>query len=149
MNSPATDNPLPGVWKLHSYSIVKQNNDKVLLWGENPSGMLIYLPNGYMSVQVSNADRMLFEKGDFLAGTGQEISEAFEGYTAYYGRYEYLPEKQLVCHYVDQSLYPNWSGAVNERYAALDGDCLTLSTPPVSIAGEPCTMSMHWRRVKE
>jgi hypothetical protein len=147
MESADIKNELLGAWHLKSYSVKKQNNHPLPLWGEYAGGLLIYLPNGYMSVQVSNKDRPAFEKGDFLAGSIEEITSAFEGYTAYYGKFEYQPDNQLVCHYVDQSVFPNWCGVTHKRYVELSNSQLTLSTPPILINGELCTMQMFWQRI--
>ncbi|MCB1935908.1 MAG: lipocalin-like domain-containing protein [Nitrosomonas sp.] len=145
---PRYDNhKLTGAWLLDHYQIAGQHGQPVLLWGGNASGILIYTDNGYMSVQVSNNDRPAFAQNDFLAGEPDEIRSAFEGYTAYFGRYDYKETNGYVNHHVQQSIFPNWNGVTHTRFVTLDNDKLILGTPPISIKGESCTMQMYWKRI--
>lgn len=146
---PQSDNPLlTGTWLLDHYQITGQQGQPILLWGSNVSGILIYTDNGYMSVQVSNNDRSAFAQNDFLAGNPDEVRSAFEGYTAYFGRYEYQAKNGFVYHHVQQSVFPNWNGITHTRFVTLNNDTLILGTPPISIKGEPCVMQMHWKKVE-
>ena len=147
MNVVEVDNhKLVGSWILEKYSVVDQNNRPVLLWGEHASGLIIYLENGRMSVQVSNTDRPFFVNADLRAGSAEEITQAFTGYTAYFGRYEYQEKNGYVLHFVEQSVFPNWNGITHTRYVSLEGDRLVLRTPPIQIDGEFCEMNMYWKR---
>lgn len=138
---------LIGAWQLSDYQVSDQYNEHILLWGIKAAGLLIYLSNGIMSVQVSGSSRPVFTKGDFQAGSIDEIKCAFEGYTAYFGRYEYQEKNGLVLHHVHESLFPNWNGVTHTRYVYLDQNKLTLRTPPIPIKGELCTMQLHWLKV--
>ena len=143
-----TDNhQLAATWSLEKYTVTNQNNEPILLWGEHTSGLLIYADNGCMSVQVSNNDRPIFAKSDMGAGSVEEITQAFMGYTAYFGKYEYQEKNNYVLHFVEQSVYPNWNGVTHTRYVSLNGNQLILSTPPIVINGEPCEMQMFWQRI--
>jgi len=147
MQTQSDNHKLTGTWLLDHYQISDQTGQPVLLWGTSTSGILIYTRDGYMSVQVSNNDRPAFAQDDFLAGSSAEIQSAFEGYTAYFGRYEYQEKNGFVYHYVQQSVFPNWNGITHTRFVTLDNDKLILGTPPISIKGELCTMQMHWKKV--
>lgn len=141
-----SQNDLIGIWGLNNYSVMNLKGENILLWGENAEGLLVYLNNDHMSVHVSNKNRPHFACNDFLAGTTDEITAAFEGYTAYYGKYE-LQGDNIIHHYVNQSAYPNWNGVTHKRFISLNPPELTLSTPPILINGELCTMRMYWKRI--
>lgn len=142
------NHPLVGSWQLEKYEISDQKGQPVLLWGSSASGLLIYLNNGFMSVQVSNNNRPLFANDDLRAGSTEEIFQAFTGYTAYFGTYDYQKKSNCVFHYVDQSVFPNWNGVTHTRYVSLQDNKLTLRTPPILINGEFCEMHMYWQRLK-
>ena len=42
---------------------------------------------------------------------------------------------------------PNWMGGDQVRHVVLDGDTITLSTPPVPIGGRQQAASLVWQRV--
>ncbi len=136
-----------GTWTLGSYDIKMDSGEDINLWGKNTSGILIYLANGYMSVHVSNMDRVQFKDNDFLSGSFEELKSAFEGYTCYFGTYEYSPEEHVVYHRVMESVYPNWSGVTHTRYAELSDDKLILTTPPIKLSGQDGVMNLYWERV--
>ena len=136
-----------GAWRLLSYVLTKDDGETIPLWGERADGMIIYLDNGYMSVHVCDRDRPTFAEDDFLCGRHDEIKKAFEGYTGYFGTYEYYPEKNLVLHHVAESLYPNWSGLTHSRFIERNGDTLVIKTPPVRDNNHACVMALQWQRV--
>lgn len=136
-----------GVWRLESYLLTLSSGKNVPLWGDNPDGAIIYLENGFMSVHVSDQDRPKFVANDFLAGTVDEIKRAFEGYTAYFGTYEYDSNKGEVLHHVLGSLYPNWSGITQKRFIQCNDNKLVITTPPIIVSNEDCIMEMRWVRV--
>ena len=149
MNLFKTENhKLIGSWHLEKYEIRNQQKQPVLLWGKSASGLLIYLDNGYMSVQVSNNDRPVFANDDLRAGSTEEIFQAFTGYTAYFGKYKYQEKNNRVFHYVEQSAFPNWNGVTHTRFVSLNDAKLTLRTPPILINGESCEMQMFWQRIE-
>ncbi len=139
-------NSLIGTWGLESYTVSTPAGKNKNLWGENAEGMLIYQANGYMSVQVSDKTRPLFDNRDYLSGDADEIDAAFKGYTAYFGRYVVHPGN-IIHHIVDQSLYPNWSGVTLIRYLTLNQNELVLSTPPIQMKDDIYTMKMNWYRI--
>lgn len=136
-----------GCWRLCSYIIKGVNEEKNYLWGKNADGVIIYLENGYMSVHVSNKDRQKFGDNDFLHGKDEEVRKAFEGYTTYFGTYEYKPDEGLVLHHINEALYPNWSGITHTRFVQCEGDKLSIKTPPISIAQKECVMELSWVKV--
>ena len=55
--------------------------------GDKPEGLILYTPDGYMSAQLSAADRPNFESGDMYKGKPEEYVAAGLSYLAYSGPY--------------------------------------------------------------
>lgn len=147
LNCEISKEEIIGAWELDSYKVKMDTGETFDLWGKNTTGILIYLPNGYMSVHVSDKDRPKFKDNDFLSGEFKEVKAAFERYTTYFGTYKYDPENGVVFHYVAESLFPNWSGVTHKRFVVLEGDECLLKTPPTLIKGEKSIMELHWKRL--
>jgi hypothetical protein len=71
--------------------------------------------------------------------------EAVSNFVAYAGTYEIDDEK--VIHHLDLSLMPNWTGQDFVRTYELNGDQITLTTPPVLIDGRMQVGSLTWQRI--
>lgn len=96
-----------GRWKLVSAKADSVKGDTIYPYGENPFGMLMYETKGYMSVLIMRIGRSKFDSGDPLAGTPDEIKEAFEGFDAYCGTYEVNGEKETITHHIKGCRFPN------------------------------------------
>lgn len=117
-------------------------------YGEHPLGMLYYGDDGRMMVQIINPDRPRFADDNPLAGTDAEIRAAFNGLSAYFGRYEVDQTKGVIVHRLDGAWFPNWIGRDLPRYFNLDGDTLTLSTDAIDNPGEGNSARhiLRWQR---
>ncbi|MDZ4349310.1 MAG: lipocalin-like domain-containing protein [Xanthomonadaceae bacterium] len=135
-----------GVWRVVSCIVTTESGERIEVYGDSPSGALIYLPNGYMSVHVIDTQRPGFAHNDFLRGTNDEVRRAFEGCLSYFGSFEYRPREGLVRHYPIHALHPNWSGTCHVRYTRIDGDNLHIHTPPIPFRGQPSVMRLLWQR---
>jgi len=52
-----------------------------------------------------------------------------------------------VIHHIEISLFPNWVGVDQVRSFSLEGDRLTLSTPPMLVEGVEQAGHLTWERV--
>ncbi|MBD2533671.1 lipocalin-like domain-containing protein [Nostoc flagelliforme FACHB-838] len=136
---------LVGTWKLVSCETRTANGQVFYPLGENPSGYIIYTDNGYVSVAMMRANRPQFQAGDIAAGTVEEKVAAADSYVSYCGTYE-IQNNQVV-HHVEVSFFPNWVDANQVRYVQLNGDLLTLSTPPILVNGVEIVGSLVWQNV--
>jgi Lipocalin-like domain len=80
-----------------------------------------------------------------VAATPTEIAAAARDYFAYCGTYEF--QDDTVVHRVALSLMPNWIGGEQARLVALNGDTVTLSTPPTPVGGRQQRGTLVWQRV--
>lgn len=129
------DKTLIGTWALERFTLTSVDGDDALLpFGEEPSGQLIYTEDGFMSVALHNSEREAFSSDDILSGSEQEFVLAMKTYSSYAGRVVFK-EKGKLQHVIEHSLFPNWVGHSEEREYSVEGDKLTLKTPPFFIAG--------------
>jgi hypothetical protein len=133
---------LVGAWSLASYEALAADGSVSHPLGRHAEGLLVYAPNGLMSVQIMAAGRRLWDHG----GSDAHRAEAAAGYLAYAGRYEVDEAAATVVHRVEISLVPNWVGTDQRRAVALDGDRLELTAAPTAIDGERRTPRLSWRR---
>lgn len=137
-----------GVWKLVSFEFRLADGIIIHPMGSGVVGALMYDPSGYMALQLMEPDRPKFESGDWLRGTDEEIKAAFEGCMAYYGTFEIDEPKGMIIHHVQGSTFPNWVGVDREQYYEFSHDRLTLTTLPMSLAGEQAVGVLIFQRAK-
>ena len=137
--------PLLGRWELVGWTGTSEAGEGVDHGGEQPAGVLIYLPSGRMAVQIQRDGRETFGSRDFDAGTEAQQAAAYRDYIAYAGRFT-VPEPGTVVHHLEQALHPDQVGMEKRREYELDGDALTLRTQPILHAGEPASSVLSWRR---
>ena len=139
---------LIGAWRLISF--VEKDVDtgaESQPMGENPLGIIMYTPDGYMSAQLCAPGRRNFEGDDMYRGKVDEYVAAGSSYIAYSGPFYVDEAKQALRHEVNISLFPNWTGQQQVRLVEIDGDVLHLSTStPMMLGGANKTASLIWQR---
>ena len=141
---------LIGAWKLVSH-VEKpvDGSEPVYPMGEKLEGIIIYAPDGYMSVHIMRPGRPKFASGDWLSGTDKEIKEAARGYFAYSGPFHIDEEKKTLTHSMFVSLDPNWLGQTQTRVVKIEGDMLHLSTEkPLESEGKETMYYLTWKRAE-
>ena len=116
-------------------------------YGEHAEGQLMYNDHGSFSGQIAVSGRPVFESGNLLKGTPEEIKKAFEGYIAYYGTYEVDENNSQITHHVENGLFPNWVGNNQTRTYEFEGKNLRLNTQPIKGAKADLTVTLLWERV--
>ena len=116
-------------------------------YGEHAEGQLMYNDHGSFSGQIAGSGRPVFESGNLLKGTPEEIKKAFEGYIAYYGTYEVDENNSQITHHVENGLFPNWVGNNQTRTYEFEGQNLRLNTQPIKGAKADLTVTLLWERV--
>jgi Lipocalin-like domain len=139
---------LVGTWRLVSCESRTTGGEVRYPLGRSPAGRLSYDAGGQMSAQLMDPGRPKFGSGDLARGSDAEVRAAAAGYIAYYGRYTLDPSRGVVVHHVEGALFPNWVGGDQARSYRLDGDRLTITTPPIRIGGEDSTTVLVWERAR-
>lgn len=116
------------------------------------SGLLVYDPSGWVSVQISGATRpavavpaaRLASRDD--RRTAALKARLFDSYYAYFGRWDFDVSTSVVTHHATGSVYPSEVGASYAQHVALDGTRLIFSRSQPGPAG-PTVQTKVWERV--
>ena len=136
---------LVGTWKLNSFELRLKDGSIVYPWGKAVMGQVIYGADGYMSGCLMQSNRSNVEVPDIMAGTPPEFEAAMKSYIGYAGTYSLQDNR--VTHHATVSLFPNWTGTDIDRFFAIEGDLLTLSTTPAIFGGVIATAVSIWEKL--
>jgi hypothetical protein len=142
---PVEGDALVGTWRLIAASASVRHPEDSSPFGRSPSGLLIYTRDGTMAALLSYGERKPLSVADWIAAPSDEHAEAFTTFLAYGGRYA-LADGQ-VTHRVEVASVENWVNTDLVRVVELDGDRLTLRTPPILVAGTERVAELVWERV--
>ncbi|NJO42033.1 MAG: lipocalin-like domain-containing protein [Cyanobacteria bacterium CRU_2_1] len=156
MLSPSSSqkNPLLGIWRLASaIAIHSDGTVEPEIYGANPSGYITYLPSGHMMVMFSRSDRSPLSQ-EIRSPLSQEIrsipvkesAEAFYTFNAYAGRYTL--KGNTVIHHIEIASIPNRVDTQLTRTFILNGDRITLKTPPTPSDGVLKSFELMWERME-
>ncbi|WP_213285197.1 lipocalin-like domain-containing protein [Bradyrhizobium sp. sGM-13] len=115
-------------------------------YGPTPSGLITYTSDGRVMAIICHSDRKPLASGDRISASVDERAEAFATSFSYAGRYSLGDDK--ITHRVEIASVQNWVNTDLVRLVRLEGNRLTLTTPPISVAGEIRTTELVWERVK-
>ena len=122
-----------GIWKLNEWSVEKPDGKKTYPFSGNVSGYLMYHPNGWMSANLMQNDRINISddrikiskishllknkteisfEGDLLE-TIKNFFMASNGYVSYAGTFN--ADDSNVYHNIKLSLLPQWVGTTLTR----------------------------------
>lgn len=139
---------LIGAWKLVSYEERPVDGSPSFYpMTEQPQGIIMYTPDGYMSAQLSSPDRKPFASGDWFKGTDEDYRNEASSYIAYTGEFHVDEETKTLHHSMFISLFPNWIGQTQQRLVKLEGDELHLgSASPIQSGGRTVMSYLIWKR---
>lgn len=109
-------------------------------FGSNPIGILTYDVAGNMAVQIMRQDRTPLSSPGLAEGQivtpealalapAEEKAVAFDGYTAYFGKYSVREGEGVVIHQRSGHLVPNQATLSVERHFEFLDDALVLAVP--------------------
>jgi hypothetical protein len=109
-------------------------------WGSHPIGILTYDSAGNMAVQIMRRDRNPLSSRSLAEGQSvtsealalapaEEKAAAFDGYTAYFGKYSVRDAEGIVIHQRIGHLVPNQATLAVERHFEFLNDALVLAVP--------------------
>jgi hypothetical protein len=137
-----------GTWKLVSY--VREeipSGAKSDVMGAHPSGYINYGGDGRMIVLIVGSDR---KKPEGPVATPEEAEALIRSMLAYAGAYTVDSEAKTVTHRIDVSWDQSRTGESLLRTYKLDGDRLTLTTPPSNdpATGKKTVRTLIWARLR-
>jgi len=141
-------NEIIGTWKLLSYIEVPVGGEEYLFpIGTTPKGMLIFSPDGYMSVQISVKNPIKYDSDDRFSATDKKIAARSKQYIAFTGKYTTDNVLSHVIYHIETALNPNWEGVKQVRKLDFEGDILyQKSLEPISSNGQMVHAYMTWQR---
>jgi hypothetical protein len=111
---------LVGTWKLVSWEReVKATGEKEVLLGKNPSGYMIFTPEGRFMVILTGEGRQ-------APKTDKDRADLLKSMFALTGKYRVEGDKYFVK--VDASWNPEWLGTDQERLFKIDANRLHIQT---------------------
>jgi Lipocalin-like domain len=129
----AADHSIVGTWELQSWVSTDSETGAVSnVFGEHPTGYLIYTAGGHMAVMLT-ADARKNLSGDRYNSPAEERAQAFSSQASYSGTYTLTSEG--IMHHVKASSFQNWVGTEQLRYVDIKGDTMTMKTP--ALKGPP------------
>ena len=140
-------NPFVGAWKLLSSEMRTSTGEVLYPLGPDCAGSILFDETGCLSAQLMRPDRPKFFSGDIVRGTDEEIKAAYQGYVAFWAKYQFDEAKRELTYVIDGSLFPNWVGHTNLRFYEFEGNRLTFRTPPFLMAGTELVGVLIWERV--
>jgi lipocalin-like protein len=137
-----TNDKLVGTWKLVSASSTTKTGERnETPYGINPTGFLNYSEDGRVTALISYDGRKPLP----VAAGAAEHAEAFKTFLAYAGRYTLSGEK--ITHHIEISSIQNYVGKDLVRSVRLEGDRISLTTPPTPVNGKTQTVELIWQRL--
>ncbi len=124
-------NEIIGTWLLESFLIESPEKEQ-RNWGTNAQGLLIYTPSGHMSVSIN---RNVEKK------SAVEAENYFDSILFYSGTFSV--DGKTVKHQVTQASNPNRIGKEQVRFAKLENNTLTLTSPDESFGRAILT----WKKI--
>lgn len=136
-----------GTWTLVSaVSMDDTGKGGRAIYGQHPTGMLIYNADGTMSAVISYEGRKPLSVVDREGAPAAERAEAFASFIAYAGHYRLMGSR--IAHHVDVGSVQNWVGTDLVRDLKVEGDRLTLRTPPTRISSQIQIVELVWERAR-
>ncbi|OTG90892.1 lipocalin-like domain-containing protein [Acinetobacter sp. ANC 3813] len=136
---------LTGRWELVTFEQNYDDGRVVFPMGEGPQGVIQYTEDGYMSCQITKANRGNFTTGGQWNASDAEKAGAYNSMLSYAGRYTL--EEGVVTHLVDLSLFPNWVGGQQKRQFKFDEQgLLSLTARLEENTSEARTALLLWKR---
>ena len=136
-----------GTWTLIHYEYPVDGKETYAL-GENPTGFLMYNPDGIMSANMMTSNvRPAYESGDLHFGTEEEMAKAASGYVGYAAQFNIKEvdeenNRLVVEHTMEVSLNPTWLGNTQERFVTYDPEADTITI--TASVNDP---KLVWRKV--
>ena len=139
-----------GAWRIIDAETVNVTTGAKTPWLGRPrpyTGIIMYLPNGLMSVQIGAARPAPRAGAGFGSLSNDEMRSYAETWYAYYGRFEIDEERSQVRHFVEGSLFAFETGVTYVRTVSLNDGVLSLRTVDLLSGPEGTYNQLTWARL--
>lgn len=125
----AQDNKFTGVWTLVSVENLNADSTKSYPYGDNPVGMLVFMPNGDYAIQIMKADRPKIVSNNKNTATPEENKMLVQGNNSHFGTYIVDEENHIITYKPAHAFFPNWEGKeLKSKYSLVNGILTGIST---------------------
>lgn len=121
----AQSSDIVGTWILTGADKILPNGTRVMDYGPQPHGLVIFTADGHYSVQIYRAERPMLPSDDKADGALQAYKDVSHSMSVHFGRYTVDPVKHTITFNVDRSSHPNWDDTTQIRSYQLNGDELS------------------------
>jgi hypothetical protein len=138
---------LVGVWELEEIEEIEdflESKRRPASGFAKPSGLLIYLAAGFMSVNFGGLSRIHFLRE--FSPAPSELAAAGAAYGGYAGRWEVDEERREVLHHVETAFVPNRVGRTIRRAYSFKENLLFLRPIALSAGEKAPDRVLRWRR---
>jgi hypothetical protein len=148
----ATRQELIGAWRLLSIEIVGPSGPKLdPFYNAGSTGILVYDPSGWMSVQIVGQHRPPMEApvsrpAQDKAQDSQLKAAVLDSYYAYFGTWEFDEATSTLTHHIKSSLIPGESGVSYSQTVTLEGGRLVFTTRREAPGGAAVQKKV-WQRI--
>jgi hypothetical protein len=141
---------LVGTWTLLLNDNVKPDGSHEPLFGPNPSGTVIFSPDGHYSLQIMRASLPKFASNSRVKGSADENKAVVQGALTHFGKYTVNDADKTLNLQIESSSFPNWSGTRQKRpITAMADDVLTWTTAnPSADPSGGSKAELVWKRAK-
>ncbi len=117
--------------------------------GKKATGLLTYSAKGTMSAQIGDPQRIKCKSSDYRYPTANELENNYTQFISYFGNYQIYPDKNLIVHDIEMSLFPNWIGTKVKRYFSFSDNYLklTLKATPIKYEGRLSEPVLLWEKL--
>jgi hypothetical protein len=139
---------LVGSWRLERWQIAYPATGRTSTpFGDDAEGLIVYAPDGYMSVVLRRRARIAERSASETALSEQEKAACFSSYMHYAGRWHI--DGSDVVHEIEHALHPDLTGTQQRRHVELRGDVLLLTGDECyDAAGSVRAHRVSWRRAR-
>jgi hypothetical protein len=141
---------LVGAWTLLLNDAVKTDGTHVPQFGPNPSGILMFSPDGHYSVEIMRANLPKLAANNREKPSADEMKAIALGALSHFGTFAANDADKSLTFRVEASSYPNWNGTQQKRtITALSDDVLTYTVKnPSANPGGVDHVELVWRKAK-
>jgi hypothetical protein len=124
--SAQTPDTIVGTWQLVSFVSADSSGQQRPVWGEHPTGLIVYTSDGHVSAQLYDPRRPRAPQVE-AATPSTGAQGRYSGLYTYFGTYSLDATAHTVSHHVEGAMAPDWIGSTLVRaYRFLGPDRLEL-----------------------
>ena len=121
-----TPDVMVGTWRLVSFVSPDSTGQQRPVWGEHPTGLIVYTADGHVSAQLYDPRRP--RAGEIAKETPSAPAQpGYSGLYTYFGTFSVDTKARTVSHHVEGAMAPDWIGRTLVRaYRFIGPDRLEL-----------------------